>query len=73
MRGAVDGGDDKWPGYRTTSYRATAVPGATAGHEAVVPLGAEALGASMLWAVALQVATLATHSCGEREGEGIWV
>jgi hypothetical protein len=38
------------------SYRATAVPGATAGRKAVVALGAEVLGAAALGAAALVAA-----------------
>ncbi len=63
------------------------MPGATAEHEAVAVLGAEALGAAALGAVALVVAALGAavlgaavlgavaldiRSCGAQEDEGIW-
>ena len=75
-RGAVDGGDQKQPGYRTMSYWATAVavPGATAGRKVVAALGAKALGAEVLGVVALGTAALwgsgtwGSNACGSGVG-----
>ena len=63
-RGAVDGGDQKRPGYGTRTYRATAVLGATAGCKAMAGLGAAALGVAALGAAALRVVALGVVALG---------